>query len=225
MAKEPGRVRQILDVLVLVIKRDRLAIIWLVLGTLGPIAGGIVFAILATGGEPISFVVSIILGVLTGVLGFLIVLGQLTQRLMYTNLQGQVGAVSALIKNQLRRSWRGNDMPIRMNKNQDIVYRVVGTPGVVLVSEGVRSRIAPLVEDARKEVQRIVPGVPVHLLHVGPDGMTLKEFFPALYKLKGRVRKPEIMVVSNRLNSIAKTPASMMPKGIDPTKMRAPRPR
>jgi len=225
MAQEPGRIRQIFDVLVLVIKRDRLAIIWLVLATLGPIAAGIVFAIIGTGGEPISFVVSIIFGILAGVLGFLIVLGQLTQRLMYSNLQGQPGAVSALIKNQLRRSWRGNDTPIRMNKSQDIVYRVVGRPGVVIVSEGVRSRVAPLVEDARKEVQRIVPGVPVNLLHVGSDGLTLKEFFPALYKMKGRVRAAEIVVVSNRLNSIAKTPASMMPKGIDPTKMRAPRPR
>jgi len=225
MANEPGRIRQIFDVLILVIKRDRLALVWLILGTLGPIAAGIVFAIMATGGEPISFVVSIIFGVLAGVLGFLIVLGQLTQRLMYTNLQGQPGAVSALIKNQLRRSWRGNDTPIRMNKNQDIVYRVVGKPGVVIVSEGIRSRVAPLVEDARREVQRIVPGVPVNLLHVGSDGLTLKEFFPALYKIKGRVRPAEIVVVSNRLNSIAKTPASMMPKGIDPTKMRAPRPR
>jgi hypothetical protein len=225
MAQEPGRIRQIFDVLVLVIKRNRLAIIWLVLATLGPIAAGIVFAIIGTGGEPISFVVSIIFGILAGVLGFLIVLGQLTQRLMYSNLQGQPGAVSALIKNQLRRSWRGNDTPIRMNKSQDIVYRVVGRPGVVIVSEGVRSRVAPLVEDARKEVQRIVPGVPVNLLHVGSDGLTLKEFFPALYKMKGRVRAAEIVVVSNRLNSIAKTPASMMPKGIDPTKMRAPRPR
>ena len=225
MAKEPGRIRQIIDVLVLVIKRDRLALLWLILGTFGPIAAGIAFAIMATGGEPISFVVSIIFGVLAGLLGFLIVLGQLTQRLMYSNLQGQAGAVSALIKNQLRRSWRGNDTPIRMNKNQDIVYRVVGKPGVVIVSEGVRSRVAPLVEDARREVQRIVPGVPVNLLHVGSDGLTLKEFFPALYKIKGRVRPAEIVVVSNRLNSIAKTPASMMPKGIDPTKMRAPRPR
>ena len=225
MAKEPGRIRQIIDVLVLVIKRDRLALLWLILGTFGPIAAGIAFAIMATGGEPISFVVSIIFGVLAGLLGFLIVLGQLTQRLMYSNLQGQPGAVSALIKNQLRRSWRGNDTPIRMNKNQDIVYRVVGKPGVVIVSEGVRSRVAPLVEDARREVQRIVPGVPVNLLHVGSDGLTLKEFFPALYKIKGRVRPAEIVVVSNRLNSIAKTPASMMPKGIDPTKMRAPRPR
>lgn len=224
MAKEPGRIRQIFDVLVLVIKRERLAIVWLVLGGIGPIAAGIVFAIVATG-EPISFVVSIILGILSGVLGFLIVLGRLTQRLMYANLQGQVGAVSALLKNQLRRSWRGNETPIRMNKSQDIIYRIVGKPGVVLVTEGVRSRVAPLLEDARKEVNRIVPGVPVHVLHVGSDGLALKEFFPTLYKIKGRIRTAEILVVSNRLNSIAKTPASMIPKGIDPTKMRAPKPR
>jgi hypothetical protein len=225
VAKEPGRIRQIIDVLALVIKRDRLAILWLALATLGPIAAGIVYATLATGGEPVSSVVAIILGVLAGLLGFLIVLGQLTQRLMYSNLQGQPGAVSALIKNQLRRSWRGNDVPVRMNRNQDIVYRIVGRPGVVVISEGLRTRVAPLVEEVRKEVNRIVPGVPVHLLHVGSDGLALKDFFPTLYKIKGKVRAAEIIVVSNRLNSIAKTPASMMPKGIDPTKMRAPRPR
>lgn len=225
MAKEKGRIGQIVEVLGIVVKRDRLAIIWLSLGALGPIAGGITIALFATGGEPISFVVSIILGLMTGLLGFLLVLGQLTQKLMYRNLQGQVGAVSSLVKNQLRRSWRGSDVPIRMNKSQDLVYRLVGRPGVVLVSEGVRSRVSPLLEDARKEVKRIVPGVPVHVLHVGEDGLRLKSLFPTLYKLTKAIRRQEIMVVSNRLNSIAKTPASMMPKGIDPTKMRAPRPR
>jgi hypothetical protein len=162
---------------------------------------------------------------MTGLLGFLLVLGQLTQKLMYRNLQGQVGAVSSLVKNQLRRSWRGSEVPIRMNKSQDLVYRLVGRPGVVLITEGVRSRVSPLLEDARKEASRIVPGVPVHVLHVGDDGLLLKSLFPTLYKLKGTIRRQEILVVSNRLNSIAKTPASMMPKGIDPAKMRAPRPR
>ena len=225
MAKEKGRVGQIIEVLGIVVKRDRLSIIWLTLGTLGPIGGGVAIALFATGGEPISFVISIILGLMTGLLGFLIVLGQLTQKLMYRNLQGQVGAVSSLVKNQLRRSWRGSEVPVRMNKSQDLVYRLVGRPGVVLVSEGVRSRVAPLLEDARKEVSRIVPGVPVHLLHVGDDGLRLKALFPTMYKLERSIRRQEILVVSNRLNSIAKTPASMMPKGIDPTKMRAPRPR
>jgi hypothetical protein len=225
MAKEKGRVGQIIEVLGIVVKRDRLSVIWLTLGTLGPIAGGVAIALFATGGEPISFVISVILGLMTGLLGFLIVLGQLTQKLMYRNLQGQVGAVSSLVKNQLRRSWRGSEVPVRMNKSQDLVYRLVGRPGVVLISEGVRSRVAPLLEDARKEVSRIVPGVPVHTLHVGDDGLVLKSLFPTLYKLKSVIRRQEILVVSNRLNSIAKTPASMMPKGIDPTKMRAPRPR
>ncbi len=225
MAKEKGRIGQIVEVLGIVIKRDRLSILWLSLGTLGPIAGGVAIALFGTGGEPISFVVSIILGLMTGLLGFLIVLGQLTQKLMYRNLQGQAGAVSSLVKNQLRRSWRGSEVPIRMNKSQDLVYRLVGRPGVVLITEGVRSRVSPLLEDARKEASRIVPGVPVHVLHVGDDGLQLKNVFPTLYKLKGSIRRQEILVVSNRLNSIAKTPASMMPKGIDPTKMRAPRPR
>jgi hypothetical protein len=162
---------------------------------------------------------------MAGLLGFLIVLGQITQKLMYTNLEGQIGAVSSLIKNQLRRTWRGSEIPVRMNKSSDTVYRLVGRPGVVIISEGQRSRVAPLVDDARKEVARIVPAVPLHTVHVGSDGIALKQLFRTIYKFPKGIRTAEILVVSNRLNSIAKTPMSQMPKGIDPTKMRAPKPR
>lgn len=222
---EPGRLRQILDVTGLVIRRNKLAILWLALGTLIPLGVGTFFAVINWAANIVGAVVYLLLGIMVAILGFLVVLGRLTQRLMYERLEGQVGAVSSLIKNQLRRTWRGSDIPIRMNRQQDTVYRLVGRPGVVIVSEGQRSRVAPLVDDARREAARIVPTVPIHVLHVGSDGLSISEFFPTLYKLKGRVRTQEILIVSNRLNSVAKTPASQMPKGIDPTKMRAPKPR
>ncbi len=223
--KEPGRVRQIVDVLALVIRRDKLAILWLGLGTIVPLGIAAYFAVTNWTTNIVGAVVYIVLGIMAAALGFLIVLGRLTQRLMYHNLEGQIGAVSSLIKNQLRRTWRGSEVPVRMNRQQDTVYRLIGRPGIVIVSEGQRSRVAPLVDEARREAARIVPNIPVHVLHVGGDGLALREFFPTLYKLKGRVRTQEIVVVSNRLNSVAKTPMSQMPKGIDPTKMRASKPR
>lgn len=223
--KQPGRIAQIFEVLGLVVKRNKMAGFWLAISTLIPLLGFISLALFTTSGNIVALVVYILLGLMAGLLAFLIVLGRFTQGLMYENLQGQPGAVSALIKNQLRRSWRGNDVPIRVNKSQDLVYRLVGRPGVVLVAEGNLSRVSPLLEDAKREVQRIVPGVSVHTIHVGDGGLLIKEFFKNLYKLKGAIRTAEIFVVSNRLASITKSPTSMMPKGIDPTKMRAPKPR
>lgn len=222
---EPGRVRQIIDVLGLVIRRDKLALVWLLLGTFVPLGVALYFTVTSWSTNIVGAVIYIVLGVMAAALGFLIVLGRLTQKLMYANLEGQIGAVSSLIKNQLRRTWRGSEVPVRMNRQQDTVYRLVGRPGIVIVSEGQRTRVAPLVDEAKREAARIVPNIPVHVLHVGSDGLPLREFFPTMYKLKGRVRTQEIVVVSNRLNSVAKTPMSQMPKGIDPTKMRAPKPR
>lgn len=223
-SKPKGRIAELFDVLVLVVKRVPLAWLWLTLSVIVPLAAGIYFATTSVG-NPVGAVVWVVLGIMVALLVFLVVLGQITQRLMYTNLEGQIGAVSSLIKNQLRRTWRGSEIPVRMNKNSDTVYRLVGRPGVVIVSEGLRSRVTPLVEEARKEVARIVPAVPIHVVHVGADGILLKNLFRTIYKLPKSIRGAEILVVSNRLNSIAKTPMSQMPKGIDPTKMRAPKPR
>lgn len=222
--KKKGRIGELIDVLVLVVKRVPLAWLWLALSALIPLGAGIALAVVSVG-NPVGAVLWVVMGILAGLLVFLIVLGQITQRLMYTNLEGQIGAVSSLIKNQLRRSWRGSEIPIRMNKSTDTVYRLVGRPGVVIISEGQRSRVAPLVEDARKEVARIVPAVPIHVIHVGADGIALKDMFKTMYRFRRAIRGAEVLVVSNRLNSIAKTPMSQMPKGIDPTKMRAPKPR
>lgn len=223
-AKSKGRIGELFDVLVLVVKRVPFSWLWLALSFLAPLGAGIFFATTSVG-NPVGAVIWVVLGLMAGLLVFLVVLGQITQRLMYTNLEGQIGAVSSLIKNQLRRSWRGSEVPVRMNKSSDTVYRLIGRPGVVIISEGQRSRVAPLVDEARKEVARIVPAVPIHVLHVGADGLALKDMFRTMYKFPRGIRSAEILVVSNRLNSIAKTPMSQMPKGIDPTKMRAPKSR
>ena len=223
-AQSKGRIGELFDVLKLVLKRVPLAWLWLTLSLLAPIGVG-VYAAVNSADNPVGAVIWVVLGLMAGLLVFLIVLGQITQKLMYSNLEGQIGAVSSLIKNQLRRTWRGSEIPVRMNKSSDTVYRLVGRPGVIIVSEGQRSRVAPLVDEARKEVARIVPAVPIHTVHVGADGIALKDMFKTIYKFPKGIRGAEIHVVSNRLNSIAKTPMSQMPKGIDPTKMRAPKPR
>jgi Domain of unknown function (DUF4191) len=225
--KEPGRLKQMYDVFQMTRRYDSNAIWWFLLAFLGPIAVGLALAFILSPDQILGFVLYIVAGVLGGLLLFLIVLGRRAEKAAYSQIAGQPGAVGAVLKSSLRRGWTASEMPVSVSpKTQDAVYRAVGRGGVALIGEGPRSRTQRMLEDERRVVTRILPNVPVNLLYVGPDADSVP-----LYKLAGKLRglkpalrKQEIVAVSNRLNSLGKN-GLPIPKGVDPYKVRAPRPR
>ena len=99
--------------------------------------------------------------------------------------------------------------------------------GVVLIGEGPRTRTQPMLDKERANVRRILPEVPVHLIYVDksdPEATSLHRIVPTLSKYKRVLNKSEIQAVSNRLQSLGKN-GLPIPKGIDPQRVRAPRPR
>ena len=225
--KEPGRLKQMYDVFNMTRRYDKLAIWWFLLSFLGPVLAGLILAVLLSPDQILGFVLYIIAGVLGGVLVFLIVLGRRAEKAAYSQIAGQPGAVGAVLKTTLRRGWTASEMPVSVSpKTQDAVYRAVGRGGVALIGEGPRSRTQRMLEDERKVVTRILPNVPVSFLYVGPDAdsVPLYKLASKLRTLKPALRKPEILAVSNRLNSLGKN-GLPIPKGVDPYKARAPRPR
>jgi hypothetical protein len=226
-AKEPGRFRQMVQVFQMTIRYDKTALWWMILAFLAPVAVGLVAAFLLSLDNPLGFALYVVAGVLGGVLLFLIVLGRLAERAAYSQIAGQPGAVGAVLKSSLRRGWTASEMPIAVSpKTQDAVYRAVGRGGVALIGEGPRSRTQRMLEDERKNVTRILPNVPVNFVYVGPDpdSTPLYKLPAKLRTFKSTLRKNEIIAVSNRLNSLGRN-GLPIPKGIDPTKVRAPRPR
>jgi Domain of unknown function (DUF4191) len=227
-SKEPGRLKQMWQVFQMTRRNDK-SVVWLLLAAfLVPIVLGILAAVLLAGGNPVGMVLYIITGIMGGLLLALIVLGRRAERAAYSQIAGQPGAVGAVLKNSLRRGWRASEMPVTVSpRTQDAVYRAVGRPGVVLIGEGPKSRTKRMLEDERRNVNRIVPNVPVHLVTVGPDAdsVPLHKVASALRKYKRTLTKAEVLAVSNRLSALSKSSSLPIPKGIDPTKMRAPRPR
>jgi hypothetical protein len=119
-------------------------------------------------------------------------------------------------------------MPITVSpKTQDAVYRAIGKPGVVIIGEGPQSRTRRMMEEERRNVSRIVPNVPVHFISVGPDSESVKleDLARTLNKLKRSITRAEVYAVSNRLTSLSKASLLPIPKGVDPMKARAPKPR
>jgi len=227
-SKEPGRIKQLWQIFQLTRKSDKLLVPLLILTLVAPIVAGIVAAILISGGSVLTLILYITTGILLAILLTLVVLGQRAERTAYQQISGQPGAVGAVLRSALRRAWQASEFPVAVNpKTQEAVYRAVGKPGVVLIGEGSKTKTQKMLEDERRAVLRAVPEIPVHFVYVGPDAGTtpLYKLNKTLKSFKKSLRKAEVLAVSHRLNSLKSGPAMPIPKGVDPSKVRAPKPR
>lgn len=226
--KEPGRIKQMWQVFQMTRRYDPNAMWIMSLGFALPVLAGVAVALIISRDNVFGIVMWILAGVLAGLLIALVILGRRAERAAYKQIEGQAGAVGAVLRSSLRRSWRGSEMPVAVNpRSQDAVYRAVGRGGVVLIGEGPRSRTQRMLDDEKRKVQRILPNVPVTFMVVGPDedSVPLHRVATKMARIKPVLTKPEVMAVSNRLTSLTSASPVAIPKGIDPMRMRPQRPR
>lgn len=213
--------RQLLRVYKLTLKSDKPAKWWALLAFFGPLVGIVVLAGFVNAWEFWGTLVWGISGTLTGVLATMITLSRRAERLAYQQIEGQVGAVGAVLSNGLRGGWRSSEMPVAVNpRSRDAIYRAVGPGGVVLIAEGSRGGVQKLLEEEKRKVARVAPGAPVNFLFVtGDENATrLHELRKALKSHKRALNRAEVSVVYSRLQSLGNQ--LPIPKGIDPTKLR-----
>jgi hypothetical protein len=176
-----------------------------------------------------SLILWIITGVMLGVLAALMIMTRMSTSAMYKKLDGMPGAAGHVLSTSLGRRWQSSDMPVGVNpKTQEAVYRAVGRGGVVIVGEGARGRLTRLVNDERSKVQRVASGVPVTVLYVGhgADEVPIAKLASTIKSLPKKIDRATMAAVIKRIDSVSQSLASLpIPKGIDPTKVRAPRPR
>ncbi|QEO13049.1 DUF4191 domain-containing protein [Agromyces intestinalis] len=219
--KEPGRLKQMWQVFQMTRRYDSTAPWLMLLGFLAPVAVALAFALWLSAGNALTITLWVVAGVLAGLLIAMVILGRRAERAAYSQIDGQPGAVGAVLRGGLRGGWMGNEMPVAVNgKTQDAVYRAVGRGGVVLISEGPASRTRRMLEDEQRKVARVLPNVPITLMSVGHDegDVPLHRLAATLRKTKRVITKPEVVAVSNRLNSLQSS--LPIPKGIDPMKAR-----
>ena len=224
-AKEPGRIKQMVQVYRTTKQHDRKLPLLMLLAIVGPILVSVLLAFLLGGGV-FSWILWPITGILVGLLLAMIILGRRAESTAYRQIAGQPGAVGAVVQSALRRSWRGSEVPVAMNRQQDAVYRVVGRGGVVLIGEGPKQRTARMVAEEKRRIRPVLRNVEITELYVGPDedSVPLHKLSRTLLKLKPTLRRPEVQAVHNRLVSLKQAPVGI-PKGIDPNKIRSQRPR
>lgn len=170
-----------------------------------------------------------ITGLMAGLLISMITLTRMSTKAMYRRLDGMPGGGSHVMGSMLGRRWVSSDVPVGINpKTQDAVYRAVGRGGVVIVGEGAKGRLSRLVNDERAKVNRVASGVPVTVLYIGHgDGeIPIKHLAKTIKGMPKKISRGQVLQVVKRIDSVSQSVTSLpIPKGIDPTKVRAPRPR
>jgi hypothetical protein len=218
---KPGRISQIVQSYQMTRKSDpRIGLI--LLGTF-VLAGGAGFGLgVLVFHAALTF--PIILGVLFGVLGALIVFGRRAQSAALASIDGQPGAAAAAL-GMLRRGWQ-TDPAIAFTKQQDVIHRLVGPPGIVLIGEGNPNRLKPLMAAERRKHERVAAETPLHEIYVGvgPGEVPLRKLVRTVTKL-GRNLKPAAMTdVLARLKALDANRSNIpLPKGPVPTSMKGAR--
>lgn len=154
-------------------------------------------------------------------LAAMFLLARRAEAVQYGIIEGQTGAASAAL-GTIRRGWSFEEEPIAFDpKTQDLVFRGVGRPGVVLVTEGPSQRVVKLVEKEERKLKRILPGVPVTVIQCGndEDQVPLPKLARKVQKLRPVINKSELGEVNKRLTALGKMKLPI-PKGVDPMRAR-----
>ena len=219
--KKQGTFRRLGAMYRMTMKADKQAI-WVALGFVAMSLGlGFIAANLLNFGNSFSYWTWIITGILGGFLAFLITMSRRAERVMYSNIEGQQGAVGAVLTSALKRNWRVSERPVAIApKTFDAVYRAVGPAGVILVAEGSRNRLRPMLEDEKRKIQRVASGVPIDVVYICGDdeSIRLHSLVKTIYNMKRKLNRSEVSAVANRLATL---PMNIpVPKGIDPKRIR-----
>jgi hypothetical protein len=124
----------------------------------------------------------------------------------------------------MRGDWRVTPA-VAFNRNMDLVHRVVGRPGVVLVGEGSSpAQLRQLMADQKRRINRVAPETPIHDVFVGEgEGqVSLRKLQRELIKLPRVLKGGEITAVEGRMRALGGTNVPL-PKGPMPKSMRMPR--
>ena len=212
-----GRIAQLRTVWSMTAKADR-KLPFIVLGPAVVVLAALVVAGMLIG-HPIYFSV---LGVLGALFIAMAIFGRRATATMYAQVEGQPGAAASVLQT-LRGDWRTTPA-VAFNRNMDLVHRVVGRPGVVLVAEGNPAQLRQLITDQKRRVGRVAPETPIYEVLVGDgDGqVSLRKLQSHIMRLPRNLGRRDIPGLEQRMKALGGTNMPM-PKGPMPKPGQIPR--
>ncbi|PZS27382.1 MAG: DUF4191 domain-containing protein [Pseudonocardiales bacterium] len=211
-APRGARFKQLWTAFQMTRKSDPRLVPYLLVAVLGPIAVLVTVGVLIHHVFYLAFV-SVLIGLTLGMAVF----GRRASKAMFAQVAGQPGAALAILQS-MRGDWRVTPV-VALTTNQDMVHRVLGRPGVILVAEGSPRRLRPLLGQEKKKVGRLVGDTPVYDVIVGDEEgqVGLRKLQNHFVKLPRNITPKQVNALDTRLSALGgmkvPMPQGPLPKG------------
>ncbi|MDQ7992313.1 MAG: DUF4191 domain-containing protein [Propionicimonas sp.] len=161
----------------------------------------------------------LITGILAGLVTALYVLLNRAKKSTYKRYAGKPGSAEVAFTMLDKKKYEYT-AGITATKQLDIVHRVVGPSGIVLVGEGSPARLRAVIGSEAKKHEQVAYGVPVSTVLMG-DGegqVPLDKLADHLKKMPKSIKPVQLTEVKQRLRALdAVRPRVPMPKGPMPS--------
>jgi hypothetical protein len=208
-----SRLKQMRLVFKLTRERDPRLVPWTLVAFLIPIGIGVALGFVL---KPIWLWIPA--GVIFGVLLALNVFGRRAQRSAFSEMEGQPGAGISVVQ-RMRGDWRVTT-PVAVNRNQDLVSRVVSRAGVIVIAEGRGRGARDLLAAEMRRVRKVAGDAPVIDIIVGngEGEIPLAKLQNTLMRKRRVLRRGEIDDLYRRLAAMGAMNLPI-PKGPMPTRI------
>ncbi len=161
----------------------------------------------------------LITGLMAGLVAALYLLLSRAKKATYKRYAGKPGSAEVALSMLDKKKW-SYEAGITATKQLDIVHRVVGQSGIVLIGEGSAARLKAVLAAEAKKHEQVAYGVPVSTLIMGdgPGQVPLEKLADHLRKAPKAVKPVQLTEVKQRLRALdAVRPKVPLPRGPMPT--------
>lgn len=196
--KDWGQMRQVRESFKMVQKHNKRFVPLVAAAVLVPIVIAVLLS-LAVG----YWALLIPLGVLVGIALALVLFNRELKKSVFDQAHGQVGSTGVALQ-MLPKGWSHSQMPVAMNREQDVILRAIGPAGIVLVGEGDMRRLRPMMNTEVKRhsnVQHQAVVTPVYMGD-GDNQVPLQKLTEHIRKLPKKYEPAQVSDLERRVAAL-----------------------
>ncbi|MFV0453253.1 MAG: DUF4191 domain-containing protein [Propioniciclava sp.] len=158
------------------------------------------------------------LAILTALLAAMWMLTRKARSAMFTRYAGQPGSAEVALQNLNKKKY-SYDMAINATRELDLVHRVVGPGGIVLIGEGQAGRVRKLLTTETQRHGQVSYGTPITEIVIGDkkNQVALDQVQKHIQKLPKVLAPYQITEIQTRLKALSTKRGMPVPKGPMPS--------
>jgi hypothetical protein len=156
-------------------------------------------------------------GIMTSLLALLIVLNMRSSKMFMRAAEQQPGSTASIVE-RWRGDWRVTPA-ISSTTQMDMVHMVLNRRGVILLGEGERQRVGPMLGQEKKRLAKVIGSAPLYdfIIGHGENEVPLRKLRTKLNMLPKSMTGKDVNSLDRRLKALSARPR--MPKGAIPKDM------